>query len=38
MRTAVANDPLGGDILDKLVHPGVLPDGTDGNANRVVEV
>ena len=38
MRTAIADDPLGGDILNELVHPRVLPDGTDGNADGVVEV
>ena len=38
MRTAIADDPLGRNVLDKLVYTGVLPDGTDGNANRVVEM
>ena len=38
MRTAVANDPLSSDILDELIYTGVLSDGADGNADRVVEV
>ncbi len=38
MGTPVADNPLGSDVLDELVHAGVLTDGTDGDAAAITEV